>query len=663
MHQETLTTLHLSQEKTQEYLAAQIDQAVERHGGVLESLMRRVILTEDLPASPEAAANGIVVDLGQSREDDTGLQIMQETLDVARSFADVVSNRGSVQDQSNSGCSMISGGLRRGFNAQAEDRHKSEDVTLAPQDSISNIGLSVVAGGDVGTTHDTLRADLRNATIRGQNEFGSQANIESFPPELMTNLLENYIMTAERDLQTSNYREAVRNLDLADKEGLRRESIHKYPFDEEKLKIEILRAAAYIELEELDTAETVLETTMPLTAEDSLKRGEAYYLLAKVHRARYLRAKDPAQLDQLEEAAERSYSYALNSEVVRKPYLIESAQIIFNLYEWKGNSVGADIFRDRHPSMSIIVDPTTPAASLSTENLASEPSMTPSTRFTRTRLYSSGSQALSSPPSLATVETQSTVSSFECTSSAGSEPTTALTSSLQPVASVNLLTSIKESHVPMVKYLLEQGDDVERIDEETGLTPLLTAAKLKHTEICELLLTNNPQKANVHATSKDGRTVLHIALSRPGGEDMIPLLLQHRADPNRADSDGKTPLHYCAEYNQKKAALHLLSVKADLDKLSITRKETPLHLAMRKKKRDVVAVLLKGGAEVNTAKLPPTSPDIEYLVKERLGQLASPRRRSTAGVTRQDSTSTVVSGSASQTEGSVFGRVRNRLRT
>ena len=631
MHQETLTTLHLSQEKTQEYLAAQIDQAVERHGSVLRSLIRQTLPAEGPPTRQEAHVNGLAAGTGESEEDHTGLQMMQATLDVAQSFADVMSNRGSAVDRSSSGGSIPLRSPRGPTNVEMKDPDNGGETLLSPHDSVSNVEPSEVGGEDIGIAYHSISADLRNvpsahsAASRRQDGFNSQVVVDRFPSELMTNWLENYIAAAEKDLQERNYSGAMRYLDLANQKGESRQTIHKLPF-EEKLRIEILQAAAHIGLEELVAAESLLQSIVTRTAEDSLKRGEAYYLLATVQRAQYLRANDAALLEHLEEAAERSYAFALRSDAIPKPYLIESAQIMVDMYGWKGDSVARDLFRDRHPSMPVTAVPAAPAASPLAEHPRTEPPVSPLSR-TRERLYSSESQILTSPPSLLTVETQSTISSFGRTSLSplGSEPTTAQTSCFQPSTSINLLTQVQNGAYDMVEFLLNGGADIEQIEEKTGMTPLLVAAKLHNKNICRLLLTNKPNKADIHAQCREGRSVLHAALSGLGGEDVIPLLLEHKANPNVVDKDGKTPLHYCAEQGKKDAAQELLAVSAAMEAETHTG-ETPLRLAIRRKKGDVVEVLLNSGAEVDDmSKRIPTTQHIDYLLKKHLGQLSRPR--------------------------------------
>ena len=630
MHEETLTALYESGEKTQQYLA-KIEHAI---GRVLEALIPQALPLRHPEKKLETSPTKIEPDAERSEDDDPDLQLMKETIQVARSLADTISNRGSVVGRSSSGQVAV----YRRVSPEVDHEASDEEFSM-PEDSASNeefpVGFraSLMPMSMTMTSLDEL-PDAHNerfGAFRHESSHGGQGIGENLPAELMTQLLDNYILAAEADLRARRFPEAQQNLFHATQKGERRESIYSYPFDE-KLKIDIIQAAVHTELEEFDVAGPMLDSLVPLTGEDSLKRGELYYLKAKLYRAQYRRTQDAALLEGLEEAAERSYSFALNSDVFPKPYLCQSKDILVEVFEWKGDSVGADSIRDLHPPVS------TPVPNHLDDVAADQPAKA-SARFINGRHYSLGSQAARRVPSLSTV--QSAYSRDDRTMSVGSMPTgTAPTSYLRPIASAGLIDRIQDGDLKTVKMLLTIGANIEQVDEVTGLTPLLIAARCQHTEICRVLLTN---KADVHAKSRDGRSVLHIALSRRGGEDLIPVLLEHEADPNIADEDGKTPLHYCAKSNKRLAAKHLLDAKAEKEALTKTTKETALQLAIRRNNPALVEILLDAGATIDRSPRSSTSQDIEFIIDRHLGRISDPARGSV--VTRQQSTSTVLSNS------------------
>jgi len=103
-----------------------------------------------------------------------------------------------------------------------------------------------------------------------------------------------------------------------------------------------------------------------------------------------------------------------------------------------------------------------------------------------------------------------------------------------------MLEAIKNDKPVMLKYLLEQGADVNATN---GHTPLHIAVEYENLDMVQLLLNKN---ANINATNKDGDTPLHIAVENEN-LDMIPLLLEKGANVNAENKDGYTPLHIADE--------------------------------------------------------------------------------------------------------------------
>jgi ankyrin repeat protein len=58
-------------------------------------------------------------------------------------------------------------------------------------------------------------------------------------------------------------------------------------------------------------------------------------------------------------------------------------------------------------------------------------------------------------------------------------------------------------------------------------------------------------------------TCLHLAVSWGGHAELIPVLLEHGANPNLKNSAGQTPLHAACEHGYKENAKLLLDKGAD----------------------------------------------------------------------------------------------------
>ena len=90
------------------------------------------------------------------------------------------------------------------------------------------------------------------------------------------------------------------------------------------------------------------------------------------------------------------------------------------------------------------------------------------------------------------------------------------------------LVSVSMIPIPkMIKHLIEFGVDVNARDHY-GNTPLHYAARLKNSEIMEMLLNAH---AEVDPINKDGLTPLHLMLTKkPHNLQAIELLLSHGAN-------------------------------------------------------------------------------------------------------------------------------------
>lgn len=649
MHEKTLTALYIGNERTERYLA-KMRHEIKHQSLILEALSRQSLPTEAAPIRTESLNAKHVIDNGKVvdtlRDDDLDLQIMKETLGVARSLVDTISTRGSVVGQTSSG-----GTTQRGSSyGEARGKLRSDSGETITEESHWGDGLSTDSGGVhlPGYTTDAAPEDCRIARMvplkddRHTDILNDQAIDESypnstapllFPLELMTELLEGYVLEAKQDLRACRYDKARSHLIRATEQGEEREAAYNWQFDE-KLEIGISLAAAYIGLEEFDLAERTLHSLLPLAAEKPLELGEVYYCIANLHRTRYCRIKDAALLDRLEKSARYSYRFALYSPIISKPFLTQSAEIMIEMFEWKEDHVAARTIRARHPSISSI-----PASAIHDDS-TSEQQVSPSGSASNERDHFSEARSATSISSLHAAQSQFSITDPPRTESQGSPPTSTETTSLRPVASVSFLAKVQEGDATMTNYLLAMGSDVEQTDDPSGLTPLLIAAKNKHTEVCRALLTNNHARANVHAKDRSERNVLHIALFGSGGEDMIPLLLEHNADPNVVDEEGRTPLHYCVEFNKRRAAQDLLNKNAEKETPNKAG-ETALYLAIRRKKAELVEVLLRAGAVVDRKNMPRTSKDIEFIVEEHLARLL--RSNTESVVTRRGSASTAIS--------------------
>ncbi|CAB0039585.1 unnamed protein product [Trichogramma brassicae] len=201
---------------------------------------------------------------------------------------------------------------------------------------------------------------------------------------------------------------------------------------------------------------------------------------------------------------------------------------------------------------------------------------------------------------------------------------------------------------------IEQAVDIDARDK-LGQTPLHLALRYMNTDISELLLRRDAdpnladaegstplhiicmnysdntstydsvemifelsnkrhQPIKVNARDNLGNTPLHFA-SGFGDRGSIELLMSHGADPNAANSEGCTPLHYICKRDQYDddglAEVFLKITKDQQQMVQVDAKDkkgrTPLQLAVANILPNTVDVLLNNGADLSSFVFPDDS--------------------------------------------------------
>eukprot|EP00929_Paragymnodinium_shiwhaense_P071319 TRINITY_DN36274_c0_g1_i1.p1 TRINITY_DN36274_c0_g1~~TRINITY_DN36274_c0_g1_i1.p1 ORF type:complete len:2107 (+),score=430.46 TRINITY_DN36274_c0_g1_i1:138-6458(+) len=144
------------------------------------------------------------------------------------------------------------------------------------------------------------------------------------------------------------------------------------------------------------------------------------------------------------------------------------------------------------------------------------------------------------------------------------EVCSALVRSLAPVDAVEhrLVTPISLAamygHAGVVDILLQTAARPEQADA-AGRTALHFGSCCEDANVVRLLLEAQPGLAS--ATDRGGRSAVHYALTNRHGFcalEILQVLLQRRCEPDRADSQGRSPLVYATENGNAKAVKMLL---------------------------------------------------------------------------------------------------------
>jgi len=163
-----------------------------------------------------------------------------------------------------------------------------------------------------------------------------------------------------------------------------------------------------------------------------------------------------------------------------------------------------------------------------------------------------------------------------------------------------LMVHVGTGGVEEVKQDLDRGAEVNFRDPISGLTPLMVA---EAPEVTALLLARG---ADVKAADVDGATVLHYAVLAPRALELLPLLLRHGAEINRAAAGrgGETPLFAACQWffegrdrSLGAKVFTLLAQKgADLNTADHLG-NTLLMVAAMNRKPDMMRLLLTLGAD------------------------------------------------------------------
>jgi len=162
-----------------------------------------------------------------------------------------------------------------------------------------------------------------------------------------------------------------------------------------------------------------------------------------------------------------------------------------------------------------------------------------------------------------------------------------LTDSPEPSLSLQEAAAIGD--VGLVRTLIENGTDVDSVEDGYFKTALHRAAISGHKDVVELLLTKG---ADANRKDEGGRTPLEYVMddtiqNHNNDVSLMKLLLSAGADVNIKDQQGRTPLHQAVLNNHKEIVELLLAHDADMN-IKDQRGWTPLDYARLGKFKDII---------------------------------------------------------------------------
>mgnify|MGYP003393891671 CR=1 FL=1 len=165
----------------------------------------------------------------------------------------------------------------------------------------------------------------------------------------------------------------------------------------------------------------------------------------------------------------------------------------------------------------------------------------------------------------------------------------------KPMPVVAVAPGAPRGSTEWVNKLFEPKGNAFHYCNQSGMTPLHMAARTEREDIVKLLLSH---KADVNATNFYDFTPLCETAWRNTKPALVTLLLDAKADLNRKDRYGHTPLEWAAIYGNTNAAKAFIKHGAQVNATNVSGM-TPLHQAAIRGHEPMVRLLLSHNAAIN----------------------------------------------------------------
>ncbi|XP_051732334.1 ankyrin repeat and SOCS box protein 2 [Ctenopharyngodon idella] len=165
----------------------------------------------------------------------------------------------------------------------------------------------------------------------------------------------------------------------------------------------------------------------------------------------------------------------------------------------------------------------------------------------------------------------------------------------------SLFTAAQCDAVDVLNYLILKGGNINTQANDNA-SALFEASKNGHDEVVEILLT---KRADVNKADKSGLLPIHVA-AKNGHESIVAMLIP-RTNMVKVKYSGISPLHFAAEQNRDDVLETLIEAGYDVNamlsndwsKMHEDRRSTALYSAVANRNVEAATMLLEAGADPN----------------------------------------------------------------
>lgn len=150
-----------------------------------------------------------------------------------------------------------------------------------------------------------------------------------------------------------------------------------------------------------------------------------------------------------------------------------------------------------------------------------------------------------------------------------------------------LFLFVCRNNILAVKFLVEEGADMEIHEKENGNTALMAAIELRYVEITDYLIQKG---ADINAVNNNGDTVIHFATIR-GNLAIVKYAYEHGGDIDQKNKVGNCAIIFAVVNNYQNIVEYLLEQNAEIDVIN-SQNMSLLHICIYHSRNKIMNLIL-----------------------------------------------------------------------